>query len=207
MKPENLLFAENGYLKLVDFGFAKQIPFTVTNEHGVEDTHSRSYTLCGTQEYLAPEYVLNTGHDLAVDYWALGVLIYEMILGYTPFETEDGDISMLFKNIAFVRTGANRVNFPEELEECQPEACDFIRQLLNGDPNKRIGVGINGPSEIRNHPYFRSISWTDLEQQQTSPPHVPELSGRYDISCFEGDQGIRSNDEPFHIDDLVFEGF
>lgn len=68
LKPENLLISKEGYLKFVDFGFAKKIPFTVVNSDGIEELHSRTYTLCGTLEYLAPEFVLNTGHDLAVDY-------------------------------------------------------------------------------------------------------------------------------------------
>lgn len=228
LKPENLLIDEKGYLKMVDMGFCKTIPFSVVNEKGVEETHSRSYTLCGTQEYLSPEFVLNTGHDLAVDYWALGVLIFEyvvcintafslvkttcclcrMFLGYTPFETEDGDIGKLFKNIAFVRTGANQVEFPDQLEDCQPMACDFIRKLLNGDPSKRLGVGINGASEIRNHPWFEGFNWESLQKRKSEPPHIPALSGRYDLSCFEGDQGLRANDEPFEDGNSdLFKGF
>ena len=208
LKPENLLIHDNGYLRLVDMGFCKKIPFTVVNEQGQEETHSRSYTLCGTQEYLAPEFVLNTGHDLAVDYWALGILIYEMLLGYTPFETEDGDIAKLFKNIAFVRTGANKVQFPDDLEESQPEACDFIRKLLRGDPSKRLGVGINGAMEIRTHPWFVSLDWDALLKQEIESPYIPPLSGKYDLSCFEGDQGIRANDEPYDGGSVnIFEGF
>lgn len=197
LKPENLLIDTTGYLKMVDFGFAKTIPFTTTNAQGRNEIHSRSYTLCGTQEYLAPEFVLNTGHDLGVDYWAFGILMYEMLLGYTPFETEDGDISKLFKNIAFVRTGANKVEFPSQLEESQPWACDFISKLLQGDPSKRMGAGINGSHEVRSHIYFKDIDFAKLEKLELTPPHIPHLTGRYDVSLFEGDQGLRANDQAF----------
>lgn len=208
LKPENLLLGEDGYLKLVDMGFCKQIPFTIVNENGQEETHSRSYTLCGTQEYLAPEFVLNTGHDLAVDYWALGILIYEMMLGYTPFEEDDGDIATLFKNIAFVRTGANKVRFPREIELSRPDACDFVRKLLVGDPTKRIGVGINGANEIRTHPWFKDFDWSEMIKCELPAPSVPEIQGKYDTSCFEGDQGVRSADEPFGLDEAnLFKGF
>ena len=76
LKPENLLFDEKGYLKLVDFGFAKEVV-------------TKTWTLCGTPEYLAPEIILEKGHGKAVDYWALGVLFYEMLNGHSPFEAED----------------------------------------------------------------------------------------------------------------------
>ncbi|RHY65147.1 hypothetical protein DYB34_000426 [Aphanomyces astaci] len=208
LKPENLLFSENGYLKVVDMGFAKKIPFSITDEHGRVEVHARSYTLCGTQEYLAPEFVLNTGHDLAVDYWAFGILIYEMFLGYTPFETPDGDIAKLFKNIAFVRTGANCVQFPHESTVDYPVACSFIEGLLHGDPTKRLGMGQNGSHEIRNHPWFEGLDWDKLRDQELSVPYLPQLNGRYDTSLFEGDQGIRSSDMDYDgAENYLFDGF
>ncbi|DAZ97954.1 TPA: hypothetical protein N0F65_006379 [Lagenidium giganteum] len=177
LKPENLLITKEGYLK---FSF---IP---------ERTH-----YCGTLEYLAPEFVLNTGHDLAVDYWALGILIYEMLVGYTPFGTGDGDTTQLFRNIAMVRTGANSVDFPFHLLENCPNACDLVRRLLQGDPAKRIGVGINGDQEIRQHPWFSKIEWEKLYSMQLEPPYIPPLKGQYDISLFEGEIGNRAKDKPF----------
>ncbi|GMF30502.1 unnamed protein product [Phytophthora lilii] len=197
LKPENLLISREGYLKFVDFGFAKKIPFTVVNSDGVEELHSRTFTLCGTLEYLAPEFVLNTGHDLAVDYWALGILIYEMLVGYTPFGTGDGDTTQLFRNIAMIRTGANSVDFPFHLQENCPHACDLVRRLLQGDPTKRIGVGINGDQELRQHPWFSKIEWDKLYGMTLEPPYLPPLSGKYDISLFEGEIGNRAKDRAF----------
>ncbi|RLN90079.1 hypothetical protein BBJ28_00010229 [Nothophytophthora sp. Chile5] len=208
LKPENLLISREGYLKFVDFGFAKKIPFTVVNSDGVEELHSRTFTLCGTLEYLAPEFVLNTGHDLAVDYWALGILIYEMLVGYTPFGTGDGDTTQLFRNIAMIRTGANSVDFPFHLQENCPHACDLVRRLLQGDPAKRIGVGINGDQEVRQHQWFSKIEWDKLYAMQLEPPYLPPLNGKYDISLFEGEIGNRAKDKPFDGQgDEYFVGF
>ncbi|OQR95727.1 cGMP-dependent protein kinase [Thraustotheca clavata] len=208
LKPENLLISSTGFLKIVDMGFAKKIPFTVTNEDGTTEVNSRSYTLCGTQEYLAPEFVLNTGHDIAVDYWAFGVLIYEMLLGYTPFETSDGDIASLFKNIAFVRTGANAVQFPSDLLADSSQVCDLVERLLNGDPTKRLGMGVSGPQDIMGHPWFDTIDWARLRRQSIDAPYVPQLSSRYDTSLFDGDQGLRINDADYDgAQDSIFAGF
>ncbi|GLE05138.1 hypothetical protein PINS_up014126 [Pythium insidiosum] len=208
LKPENLLISKEGYLKFVDFGFAKKVPFTIINSEGVEELHSRTYTLCGTLEYLAPEFVLNTGHDLAVDYWALGILIYEMLVGYTPFGTGDGDTTQLFRNIAMVRTGANQVDFPFHLLENCPMACDLVKRLLQGDPAKRIGVGINGDQDLRQHPWFSRIEWDKLYAMALDPPYVPPIKNKYDISLFEGEIGNRAKDKPFDgVGDEFFTGF
>ncbi|TMW63854.1 hypothetical protein Poli38472_002795 [Pythium oligandrum] len=208
LKPENLLISREGYLKFVDFGFAKKVPFTVVNSEGIEELHSRTYTLCGTLEYLAPEFVLNTGHDLAVDYWALGILIYEMLVGYTPFGTGDGDTTQLFRNIAMVRTGANHVDFPFHLLENCPMACDLVKRLLQGDPAKRLGVGINGDQDLRQHPWFSRIEWDKLYAMTLEPPYIPPLSGQFDISLFEGEIGNRAKDKAFNgVGDEFFSGF
>ncbi|KAF1788513.1 Cyclic nucleotide-binding-like [Phytophthora cactorum] len=199
LKPENLLISREGYLKFVDFGFAKKIPFTVVNSDGAEEVHSRTFTLCGTLEYLAPEFVLNTGHDIAVDYWALGILIYEMLVGYTPFGTGDGDTTQLFRNIAMIRTGANSVDFPFHLQENCPHACDLVRRLLQG---------INGDQELRQHPWFSRIEWDKLYSMKLEPPYLPPISGKYDISLFEGEIGNRAKDRAFDGQgDEYFVGF
>ena len=92
LKPENILIADNGYLKLADFGFAKKCK-------------DKTYTLCGTPEYLAPEIILNKGHGKAVDWWATGILLYELLVGCDPFTDEEP--MNLYKNII-----ENKPRFP-----------------------------------------------------------------------------------------------
>lgn len=139
---------------------------------------------------------------------ALGILIYEMLVGYTPFGTGDGDTTQLFRNIAMVRTGANAVDFPFHLLENCPHACDLVRRLLQGDPAKRIGVGINGDQDVRQHPWFSKIEWDKMYSMALEPPYLPPLKGKYDISLFEGEIGNRAKDKPFDGNgDEFFLGF
>lgn len=97
MKPENLLIARDGYLKLADFSFAKVV-------------EGKTYTLCGTPEYLAPEVILNQGHCRGVDWWTLGILIYEMSVGIDPFTDEDPMI--IYQNIL-----KGRIRFPKDMDK------------------------------------------------------------------------------------------
>ena len=120
LKPENLLIGNDGYLKLTDFGFAK-----ILNE-------GRTFTICGTPEYIAPEVILNQGHGKAVDWWTLGVLIYEMHAGIDPFS--DDDTMGIYKNIL-----KGKVSFPSIFDKEAREAKSLIRHLLVADLSKRYG--------------------------------------------------------------------
>lgn len=126
LKPENLLIAEDGYLKLADFSFAKVV-------------QTRTYTLCGTPEYLAPEIILNLGHGKAVDWWTLGILIYEMNAGIDPFTDEDPMI--IYQNIL-----KGKVKFPRDMDR---EAKSLIKHLLVADPSKRLGMLKNGVDDVK----------------------------------------------------------
>ena len=121
LKPENILIAKDGYLKLVDFGFAKKISV-------------RTFTLCGTPEYLAPEVILNHGHGKPVDWWALGVLLYEMLVGEDPFT--DKDPMTVYHNIL-----KGRVRFPKDLDA---DGKSLIKHLLVSDLSRRYGNLKNG---------------------------------------------------------------
>jgi protein kinase A len=117
LKPENLLVANDGYLKLTDFGFAK-----ILNE-------GRTFTICGTPEYIAPEVILNQGHGKAVDWWTLGVLIYEMHAGIDPFN--DDDPMGIYKNIL-----RGKIQFPSSFDK---DAKSLVKHLLVADLSKRYG--------------------------------------------------------------------
>ena len=120
LKPENLLIGNDGYLKLTDFGFAK-----ILNE-------GRTFTICGTPEYIAPEVILNQGHGKAVDWWTIGVLIYEMHAGIDPFS--DDDTMGIYKNIL-----KGKISFPSIFDKEAREAKSLIRHLLVADLSKRYG--------------------------------------------------------------------
>lgn len=119
LKPENCLIDHEGYLKIVGFGFAKRIPFKLLSSF-----HHKSYTLCGTPEYLAPEIILNMGHDHGVDMWALGVLLYEMCTGSTPFNSGNDDVVDIIKKIVAIKK--TRFHFHHALDDRTHAIRDFI---------------------------------------------------------------------------------
>nr|BAN66257.1 protein kinase domain containing protein [Babesia bovis] len=161
LKPENLLVGSDGYLKLTDFGFAKVVEL-------------RTYTLCGTPEYLAPEILLNKGHGKAVDWWTLGILIYEMLVGYPPFYNEDP--MGIYKKILDCR-----LVFPRNYD---PDAKALTKQLLTFDPSKRIGNLHKGAKDIIASQWFAKMDFDKLLQKKLTPPYVPELKGKNDTTKF-----------------------
>jgi CRP-like cAMP-binding protein len=151
MKPENCLIDKDGYPKLVDFGFAKVIS-------------GKSFTLCGTPEYLAPELVLGRGHNKAVDYWALGILIYEMEAGYSPFSDQSGNMDqvVICKNIV---NGVLR--FPPQYNaECK----DLVKKLLTRELQNRLGNLKGGTDDIKSHKWFSGVDPEAYIKKQIRAP-------------------------------------
>ncbi|KAG8457396.1 hypothetical protein KFE25_011327 [Diacronema lutheri] len=162
LKPENLLFDKDGYLKLVDMGFAKVV-------------RDRTWTLCGTPEYLAPEIIGNKGHNQAVDWWTLGVLLFEMAAGYPPFAGSD-------QMDTYQRVMRGKVKFPPGMSaSCK----DLISKLLTHNPAQRIGSLKGGSKDVRNHPFYMTIDWRALEARQLAPPFVPKLRDNFDTSNYD----------------------
>mgnify|MGYP001179919512 CR=1 FL=1 len=186
LKPENLLFDSEGYLKVVDFGFAKQIT-------------DRTWTLCGTPEYLAPEIITNKGHNLAVDWWAFGILIFEMLVSQPPFCADDPmDI--------YQKILRNRVTYPATVSK---NARDLITKLLVSNPSQRLGSLKRGHREISSHAFFKTTDWTALVRKELKAPYVPTIKSPTDTSNFDeyedegGEDWTRFNDKSKNL----FKGF
>ena len=181
LKPENLLINRDGYLKLTDFGFAKIL-------------NGRTYTLCGTPEYLAPEILLNKGYGKAVDWWTLGILIYEMIAGIDPFC--DDDPMAIYQKIL-----KGKVLFPRGFDN---NAKSLVKHLLVSDLSKRYGNLKKGAEDVKNHRFFDSLNWKLLLAKKIPAPYLPHIKGENDTSNF-GDYDdidddvieVPANNDPF----------
>ncbi|KAG5354695.1 Serine/threonine-protein kinase SCH9 [Yarrowia sp. B02] len=166
LKPENILLDANGHIALCDFGLSKA---NVTQG----DTTS---TFCGTTEYLAPEVLLDeSGYTKMVDFWSLGVLIFEMCCGWSPFHADD--TQQMYKNIAF-----GKVKFPKDA--LSAEGRSFVKGLLNRNPENRLGAQ-DDARELRRHPFFHDIDWDALVQKKIPPPFKPHVASETDTSNFD----------------------
>eukprot|EP00854_Cymbomonas_tetramitiformis_P001443 gene1443-2064_t len=161
LKPENILIDKEGYLRIVDFGFAKII-------------EGQTFTFCGTPDYMAPEILTCRGHDKAADWWAVGVLIFEMLNGEPPFEDDT----------AIMKHGKVPMVFPEHFSS---QASDLIGKLLSPNPRRRLGCLRAGVNEVKEHPFFKDIDWNNLLEKKVKAPYVPPVKASNDLSNFTDD--------------------
>uniref|UniRef100_A0A8C8CUJ2 cGMP-dependent protein kinase n=1 Tax=Oncorhynchus tshawytscha TaxID=74940 RepID=A0A8C8CUJ2_ONCTS len=175
LKPENLILDHRGYAKLVDFGFAKKIGFG-----------KKTWTFCGTPEYVAPEIILNKGHDISADYWSLGILMYELLTGSPPFSGPDP-----MKTYNIILRGIDMIEFPKKITK---NAANLIKKLCRDNPSERLGNLKNGVKDIQKHKWFEGFNWEGLRKGTLTPPIIPEVSSSTDTSNF--DSFPEDNDDP-----------
>ncbi|XP_014219547.1 cAMP-dependent protein kinase catalytic subunit-like [Copidosoma floridanum] len=162
LKPENILIDNEGYVRVTDFGFSKMI-------------ENRTWTLCGTPEYLAPEIILSRGYSRSVDWWSFGVLIYEMNAGYSPFYSQEP-----VKIYEKITSGKYRCPgfFREDLR-------DLIKHLLEVDLTRRYGNLKAGPEDVKKHKWFQKTDWLGIYNREVVPGFVPACSSPGDYSNFD----------------------
>ncbi|KAM9409896.1 protein kinase C delta type-like [Pholidichthys leucotaenia] len=161
LKLDNVMLEKDGHIKIADFGMCKENVFGDV----------RATTFCGTPDYIAPEILVGQKYTFSVDWWSFGVLVYEMLIGQSPFQGDDED--ELFESI--------RTDIPHYPRWITKESKNLLELLFERDPTRRLGVVGN----IRGHPFFKSINWPALEKREVEPPFKPKVKSPSDCSNFD----------------------
>jgi len=165
LKPENILLDSDGHVKVTDFGLSKK---------NIDD-ETRTNSFIGTMEYMAPEIVSGSGHGKSVDWWSVGILLYEMLTGVPPFRAKSP--SVLKKQI----TGG-KLKYPTYLSA---EALSILKALLTRDVKKRLGYGQHGSEDVMKHHFFKTIHWKRLLNRDVISPFRPNVSSSRSIENFD----------------------
>lgn len=167
LKPENMLLDEIGYVKLTDFGFAKRL----------YPPGSKTWTFCGTPDYVSPEIILNRGHDYSCDYWSLGVLMFELLTGAPPFTSDEP-----MKTYNIILRGIDAVDFPRSISQ---KAQNLIKKLCRDNLSERLGYQRGGIEDIMKHKWFDGFNWIGLRSRTLPAPYVPKINSPIDTSNFD----------------------
>lgn len=216
LKPDNILIAQDGHIKLTDFGLSKiglmnstddlsgpnmkEVPSSVSNSQLNPDTLDKTQrSAVGTPDYLAPEILLGTEHGSAADWWSVGIILFELITGVPPFTAEHPEI--IFDNIL-----NKEIPWPSIPGEMSFEAQDLIDRLLVHDPSQRLGA--NGASEVKEHRFFKGVDWDNLALQKAAfvpqPDSIDDTS--YFVSRYNSD-GARDDDDYDDSTSVISEPF
>jgi serine/threonine kinase 38 len=180
IKPDNILIDKSGHIKLSDFGLAKVSDDLYGNNQMTKKSfnpkkHEKQYSCVGTAYYVAPEVLKKKGYGKEIDWWSVGVIFYEMLVGYAPFCSEDTQ-DVCIKIINYEKY----LQVPPEIKLTK-EAMDLMKRMIS-DPNKRLGK--NGADEIKAHPFFKGIDWENI-RNQLKPPFIPDIANDYDTKYFD----------------------
>ena len=162
LKPENILIDKFGHIKLTDFGLSKLL----------DEEEQKTYTLCGTPEYVAPEIIFEKGYDKTCDWFSFGVVMFEMLCGFHPFKQKKGKFNPQIYKM--------KIKIPENIGK---NAKDLIEKLLNSNPRERIGY--NSSEEIMKHDFFKDIDFDKVLKREYKPPFIPKLDNQEDLRYFD----------------------
>ena len=164
LKPENVLIDSQGYIRIADFGLGK-----------MDVTEDNVMSIKGTREYLAPEALQKKGYGKSADWWTLGCIIYEMIIGIPPFYIGNSSLKELFDKILY-----NNPKYPEQLPQ---NLRNLLESLLKKDPTQRLGH--NSVEEVKSHPWFKDVNWKALTEKRYEAPFVPKVTADDDLQHFD----------------------
>jgi serine/threonine protein kinase len=175
LKPENLLLNEEGKIKITDMGLAK---FVI----------GKTYTTCGTPDYFAPELIASTGHTNAVDWWTLGILVFELMSGHPPFES-----AYPMQIYSKVMKGIAKVQFPPK---CQGPVGELVKALLKKEPSERLPMRPGGVKNLKEHKWYSGFDWESFTKLTMEAPYKPVVKSKKDIANFSA----RKEDMPRQIE-------
>lgn len=191
LKPENILLNKYGHIRLNNFSLSKILNYSDNSSSPIhknmESNSLKTFTLCGTPEYIAPEIILNVGYNFSIDWWALGILLHEMVYGFPPFYGSNAFIiyrKILQGNLIHLEDN-NKIKKKENIYYVSNITKKLIKNLLTNNVIKRYGCGQGGFTKFRNHPFFKGVDWNSAFKELLVPPLIPTVMSEGDSSNYD----------------------